>query len=481
MKLNLLSKILIWVLINLLVLGVVLYFIFNLQFRFGPGSPLMRAAEQRLEIISALISAETAEKTRAERDRVLRKYSEKYGIEFTLFSNRSEQLGGKPVELPEKIKKALRHKFRPPPGIPQRPNLPRPPPGEQIRIERTSGPTTYWAIVRIPVREKGESEPIRASVVAFSGSMTGNGLFFDPKPWIGTILIILGVSFLIWFPFVRNLNKSISKLTKATEQISGENFNVRIEEKRSDEIGRLGRSINHLAERLAGFVTGQKRFLGDISHELNSPLARMNWALSILETRIKDEDQKYIEDIREEIQLMSKLVGELLSYSKAGLKGTAVRLEDVDVREIIEETAGREKLRQNQIKTDVKENMKVRANRKLLARALSNVISNAIRHGGEADGIRVTAEREKELVKIKVSDRGEGVPEKELSRIFDPLYRVEKDRARQTGGTGLGLAIVKTCVEACGGKVSAGNLLPQGFEVTLILNAVDGPAEGPGV
>jgi two-component system sensor histidine kinase CpxA len=466
---KLLTKILIWVFINLLVLGVVLYFIFNLQFRFGPGSPLMRAAEQRLEIIAALISAETADKTRSERDIVLQKYSEKYGIEFTLFTNRSEQLGGKSLELPEKIKNALGRKFRPPPGMPDRPNLPRPPPGEQIRIERTSNPTLYWAIARVPVREKGENLPLRASVVAFSDSMTGNGLFFDPKPWIGTILIILGVSFLIWFPFVRSLNKSVSKLTSATEQIAEENFTVRIEEKRSDEIGQLGKSINHLAERLAGFVTGQKRFLGDISHELNSPLARMNWALSILETKIRDEDQKYIEDVREEIQLMSKLVGELLSYSKAGIKGTAVRLENIDVREIVKETVGREKLYQNKIKIEIKKDIKVQANRKLLARALSNVISNAIRYGEKEGEIKITARRKNEMVEIRIADSGEGVPEKELGRIFDPLYRVERDRARQTGGTGLGLAIVKTCIEACEGKASAKNLSPKGFEVTLTL------------
>ena len=74
---------------------------------------------------------------------------------------------------------------------------------------------------------------------------------------------------------------------------------------------------------------------------------------------------------------------------------------------------------------------------------------------------------------MKIADQGDGVPEEEISKLFDPLYRVEKDRARKTGGTGLGLAIVKTCVEACEGKVSARNLKPKGFEVSFELKAVN--------
>ena len=81
--------------------------------------------------------------------------------------------------------------------------------------------------------------------------------------------------------------------------------------------------------------------------------------------------------------------------------------------------------------------------------------------------------KKKNSVILKIIDSGEGVPESELSRIFEPLYRVEKDRARQTGGSGLGLAIVKTCIEACGGKVTAKNLEPKGFEIAFILKSVD--------
>lgn len=469
MRLNLLSKIFLWVFINLLVLGVVLYFIFNLQFDFAPSSPLLGAMNERIEIIAAMIASESVEKSRAERDEILEKYSNNYGIEFTLFTNEGEQLGGQNIQLPAKIREALSTQFKPPPGLPANLNIP--PPPRKVRIERTTSPTTYWAIARVPFIEKSESPPIPSSVIAFSDSLTGNGLFFNPKPWIVLVLIILSLSALIWFPFIWNLNKSISKLNSATEQIADENFTIRVDDKRKDEIGRLGRSVNHLAERLSEFVHGQKRFLGDISHELNSPLARMNWALQLLEDKTETTNQKYIENVREEVELMAKLVDELLLYSKAGIKNAEVNLETVFLRGLAEEVIEREKFVEADIKIEFNDDIKILANRNFLSKALSNVLRNAVRYAGEKGEITLQANKEKAIVILKIIDSGEGVPENELSKIFDPLYRVQKDRARITGSSGLGLAIVKTCIEACGGKVSAKNLSPNGFEISIVLNA----------
>ena len=231
----------------------------------------------------------------------------------------------------------------------------------------------------------------------------------------------------------------------------------------------MGKSVNHLAERLAAFVHGQKRFLGDISHELNSPLARMNWALTLLESKSESTNQKYIENVREEVELMAKLVDELLAYSKAGIKSTKVNLENVSVRRLVEEIIEREKFAKNDIKIEFGEDIKVQANRELLAKAFSNVLRNAVRYAGEKGKIILKAETEKETVTLKIIDNGDGVPESEISKIFDPLYRVQKDRARKSGGSGLGLAIVKTCIEACDGKVSAENLQPNGFEIAFVL------------
>jgi two-component system, OmpR family, sensor histidine kinase CpxA len=468
MRLNLLSKILLWVFVNLLVLGVVLSFIFNLQLNFAPTSPLLGAMSERIEIIAELIASESAQKTADERDEILQRYSQTYGVEFTIFTNQGEQLGGKPLELPEKIIDDLSVELTRPEGMPD--NVALTPPPQRVSLDRTTSPTVYWAIARVPIIEPGKQEPLKAAVVAYSDSFTGNGLFFNPKPWITTILIIFGLSALVWFPFIRSLTKSISKLNSAAEQIAGENFNVRIDDKRRDEIGGLGKSVNNLSEKLSAFVYGQKRFLGDISHELNSPLARMGWALSLLESKTEVANQKYIDSVREEIELMTNLVNELLAYSKAGMKSGKVETENINLRSISEQAIKREKFANADINIEITDDLSVNANRELLSKALSNVLRNAVLYAGETGEIKLHAAAKNETVILKITDSGSGVPEDQIGKIFDPLYRVQKDRARKTGGSGLGLAIVKACIEACDGTVKASNLKPKGFEISFILN-----------
>jgi two-component system sensor histidine kinase CpxA len=259
-------------------------------------------------------------------------------------------------------------------------------------------------------------------------------------------------------------------MTVATREIAEEKFDVRVSEKRTDELGGLGSTINHLAKRLSGFVTGQKRFLGDISHELNSPLARMQFALSILEDRVDEKNRAYVEDVKEEVELMSKLVAELLTYSKAGIKTQQVNLERVLVKPLVELVVQRETVAENaDIKLKIDENLEALAQPELLSRALANVVRNAVRYAGNAGEISVSAENGNDQVKITVADSGAGVPEADIEKLFDPFYRIETDRSRQTGGTGLGLAIVKTCVEACQGKVFAENRSPSGFAITILL------------
>lgn len=295
------------------------------------------------------------------------------------------------------------------------------------------------------------------------------GLFFDVTPWLLIIAVVFGVSILLWLPFVRGFTKTIKHMTTATEQIAEEQFDVRVSEARRDEIGRLGKAINHLATRLSGFVHGQKRFLGDISHELNSPLARMQFALSILEDRIEPAERCYVADVQEEVAVMTKLVSELLAYSKAGIKQAEVKLTPVGLQSLVQQVITREAANHPDIHNDIAVEISVLAQPELLARAIGNVIRNAVRYAGPTVPITIQAQPQGQQVKMCIADGGTGVPEEALSQLFDPFYRLEADRARNTGGSGLGLAIVKTCVEACQGTVSARNRLPNGLEIIITL------------
>jgi two-component system sensor histidine kinase CpxA len=482
-RFSLFTRIIIWFFLNLLVLGVILLVFFSYNFRFRPNSGLSSFFTGNIESITREISNEIEDKTRAERDEILRSYSEKNkGVEFFLFDSKGKQLGGRETQLPAPIFEEITREenFSPPPNSTDESPRKSPPPGPTrgsppppfSTYLRTNNPTLYWFGTRSMTFEKGGSEPIRTRLLAVSDSFYGYGLYFNPTPWLILTGIVVLVSLIIWFPFVRDITRSIGQITEATDQIADEKFEVRVSENRTDELGQLGTSINHLAKRLSGFVGGQKRFLGDISHELNSPLARMQFALSILEDRIDEKNLAYVEDVKEEVELMSKLVSELLTYSKAGMKAPHVRLEQVALRPLIERVVEREKTGASAaIKITVSDKLEVLAQPEMLSRAIGNIVRNAVRYAGNAGEINISASNGNGLVEIKIADRGAGVPTESLEKLFDPFYRVESHRSRETGGTGLGLAIVKTCVEACQGKVSANNLSPQGFEITILLKS----------
>jgi two-component system sensor histidine kinase CpxA len=467
LRFSLFTRILLWFFLNLIVIGAVLFLLFHMLSRVSPEASPFEPAGRRLGIVAQSITAEMTETaSREERDQLLQRYSDLYQVEFQLFDNAGEQLGGPNRPLPAEVLKELTmpapHK-----GPRQRP-IGGPPGGRgPIFGMKTDAPARYWMGIRIPVIEKGSSQPIRATLILSSESRFGRGLFFDPKPLLLIAAIVFGLSILLWTPFVRGLTRTIKQMTAAAEQIAEEKFDVRVDVHRSDELGRLGTAINHLSERLDGFVKGQKRFLGDISHELNSPLARMQFALGILEERSDPNLQKHIADVQEEIDLMSKLVSELLAYARAGLQTTEVRLEKTALRPLIEQVHKRE-AEGHDVHVDIDESLSAMAQPDLLARALANVVRNAVRYAAAGGPITIAARPQGDHILLTVSDRGPGVPDEALPKLFDPFYRLESDRARNTGGTGLGLAIARTCIEACRGTIEARNLHP-GLEIRILL------------
>lgn len=266
------------------------------------------------------------------------------------------------------------------------------------------------------------------------------------------------------------MTRSISQMTRAAEQIAEGRFDVQVDEGRWDEIGRLGMAVNRMATRLSGFVTGQKRFLGDIAHELCSPLARMEMALGIMKQRAEEEMVGRVEDVNEEVREMGDLVNELLSFSKAGLRAPDAPLASVKLHVVAASMIERER-GAARVVNEVPEEMEVMAVESLLARAVANLIRNAVRYAASGGAIEISAAQVGMEVLIFVRDRGPGVPEEALPQLFDAFYRPDAARSRETGGAGLGLAIVKTCVESMQGRVTARNREGGGLEVVITLAA----------
>jgi two-component system sensor histidine kinase CpxA len=223
-----------------------------------------------------------------------------------------------------------------------------------------------------------------------------------------------------------------------------------------------------MASRLDHLIKGQKRFLGDVAHELCSPLARLRTGLGILETRLPETEQARLSAIEEEARELAELIEEILAFSRASAGMKQVKGNVLALTDLVEETIAREAA-QAHVERVIDPVLLVLADAKLLKRALGNLLRNAIRYAGENATIRIAAIAQGNQVRLSVSDDGPGVPEDEIEHLFEPFYRPDIARTRESGGAGLGLTIVKSCIEACGGSVFARNIQPSGFCVEIML------------
>jgi two-component system sensor histidine kinase CpxA len=491
-RLPLFTKVLFLAFLNLGLLGLVFALFARVQFRLDAGSFLLAPAQNQIMAVAHALALELEETPPAAWDTVLARYAHTNGVGFYLFDEDGKPVAGPalllPSEVAEKIPRAQRPRGeRPPPrdrgpedakGPPPRDREKGPPP-EPARERRqpvpplfliaTNSPTRYWAGVRIPVRRDRLENPKPGTLILMSSSLLASQLFFDPKPWLAVGVAVILVSVACWLPFIRGMTRSIAQMTRAAGQIAEGRFEVHVADRRRDEIGELGKAINRIAARLSGFVNGQKRFLGGIAHELCNPIATIQFGLGSLERRVSDDQRDGFVDIQEEVQHMSALVGELLSFSRAGIEGMEVKLVSVNLAETVRRVLERETSMDRQVETSVDDKLSVLAEPEYLFRAISNLVRNAIRYAGHAGPIRISAKTEEGRVYLTVTDQGPGVPEAALEEIFAPFYRLDPARNHETGGVGLGLAIVKACIEACRGAVRCRNLQPSGLEVEIQL------------
>ncbi len=366
--------------------------------------------------------------------------------------------------------------FAPPPGPPGAPNpggRPQPRPQSALAFQpvtalflfREKGGAHYWAAVQLPLPGM---TPDHVTWVIRADDISGNGLFFDVRPFVLTVIGILVFSILFWLPFVLGITRYIKKLKTATDRIAEGHFDTEINNRRADELGSLGNAINSMSQRIDHLLKGQKRFLGDVAHELCSPLARMRTGLGILESRLPETEWNRLRDIEAEASELAHLIDEILTFSRSATGMQHAKLVAIPLRATIEEVALRE-TPQLSCSMDVDPQWNVIAEPKLLQRAIANVFRNSLRHAGESSQMSVKAECHDDKIHLMMIDNGPGVPAADLIHLFEPFYRPDLARTRDSGGTGLGLTIIKSCIVACGGSVSVSNALPHGFCVTFVL------------
>src|ERR1700733_14834861 len=324
------------------------------------------------------------------------------------------------------------------------------------------------------------------------GLPPGLRVFFGPRglPFPAFFILVMssGIAcyFLSWY-----LTKPIVRLRSATLRLAAGDLTARTgapASKKRDEVTSLMRDFDAMAERLETLVKAQSRLLNDISHELRSPLARLNVALGLARQRAGVESTDMLDRIELEASRLNELIGRLLTLARLEDGEQRVPQTPVPLGELVAGVAQDAEFeaqeRHCHVRTVIPEGeWEVRGNDSLLHSAVENVVRNAIRYTQEGSSVEIELTGEKRPggaeVVLRVSDSGPGVPEDALGKLFEPFYRLDDARGRLTGGVGLGLAITERAVRFHGGKVSAFNRDGGGLMVEIRLPMIAGTALAP--
>lgn len=474
----LLIKVCGWLVLHLIILALAFTAFVRWQLHLGLDSLLSGAAGDRLSSFGDEAVTRMKVVAPSAWQELLDQLAAEHRVEARILPQQAR--GSAEETIPANVWERSRALLPPPRGGPPHEGPPRPAPpweDDQGNAEEDSLPVqksrplflmrgdddAYWAgiFLELPHRARAPRRPLL--LLVSSPSLDGAGMFFDFKPWLWGGLAVLGLSVVVWVPFVWSISRYLKTLRAAAHDIAAGKFQLSLPQRR-DELGQLGKSLEAMASRLDLLIGGQKRFLRDAAHELCAPLARMRTALSIVEQSADPADPELLRSLDADAAELAMLVEEILSFSRVG--STRPVWQEINLTEFLRDLMARHgSLLEGNL--NVPPSLTLMTDPKLLTRALSNLIRNAQLHAGAEMPIELDAQLKGHEIELRIMDRGPGVPESELKRIFEPFHRLDPARGRETGGTGLGLAIVRTCVESCGGEVSASNRAGGGLCVTL--------------
>jgi signal transduction histidine kinase len=308
-----------------------------------------------------------------------------------------------------------------------------------------------------------------------------------PRPWQPPLLPLIAggaVSLVFAALLAAYFARPIRRLKDAFDDVAAGRLTTRIGhgmDNRRDELADLGQDFDRMADRLQALLDSQRRLLHDVSHELRSPLARLQAAVELMRQQ-PDRAGELVERVERDCGRIDTLVGELLTLARLdAAESRPLASEMIDLADILAALADDAEFEASgdagpaRIATDFASPLPVRGDRELLHRAFDNVVRNAVRHArSPASGAIQIAARRQEIdgkgwIVVDIADDGPGLKEEELPRIFDPFFRGSS--AARGSGHGLGLAITQRVVIAHGGRIAARNRPQGGLAVCIDLPA----------
>lgn len=337
-------------------------------------------------------------------------------------------------------------------------------------LETSGAKTSSGAIVSTVVRA-----PSGATFTAFGTPLTGfTGSETGPPFPIRNFLLTVVVSGIVCFLMARSIARVLQDVRDASHRLAAGDLNARAAPavaSRRDEIGDLVRDFNAMAGRIEALVGSHRQLLSDMSHELRSPLARLNVALALARRRAGDAVQGDLARIELEAERMNELIGRILSLARAEHSAQPEASEAFELSDVVQQVSDDAQFEATQ--QDKAVTLRVVADAtlvgqpQLLASAIDNVVRNGVRYTPAHSSVDVVVDATTTDALVRVRDHGPGVPPAELERMFVAFHRVEADRSPQSGGVGLGLAIAQRAVGVHGGTITAENHAEGGLEVTI--------------
>jgi signal transduction histidine kinase len=432
---------------------------------------------------AATLSTDVAENWR-DRD-ALKELAENFSLENRFWVYINDDFGN------SRVAAGLPHAFRkedPLPGMMERPLRRRPPgpsgPISNLRDEPPFAPpdAPQFDLQSMPPESSPENRPIPPLGpmgvivdIVEDGVLLGELIvgpiipedhiergFAKILPLMGLFSIVLA-TLLLW-PISQRLTRRLGELESVSARLSQGDLSVRAESGGQDEVGKLASRFNIMAETLEEQMNGRKRFFQAFSHEIRSPLGRIKLAFDLLgEMPLPDEERKCLDIAMRDTDEIDGLIDSLLEVAKESQGQQKLKVGPVDVIELSQALAEPLGAR---LRTSVKSEI-INADPVILGRAIRNILENAVCYAGKEEPVDLSIIRNKEQVTLKFHDHGPGIPEDQLLRIFEPFYRPDESRNRDTGGIGLGLALVKQALQQHNGTVSASNSEDGGAVFTL--------------
>ena len=305
--------------------------------------------------------------------------------------------------------------------------------------------------------------------------------FVRPRP-PGNLFLALGILLaalvLLVITIARHLGRPLQKLASAAHRFGEGDLAARARIDRSDELGDIGRAFDEMADRVAALIAAQRELMVGISHELHTPLARIQVAVDLMLDGVDDHATDLLPKIAADLAELPRLIDDIMAISRFELAGgknggivAPMKSEVTALVPVIEEASRRFRRHypERVVELSLAELPQVTIDPVLIRRVLENLLDNAQKYSERDTSVTVSAKAGPDSVTISVRDRGIGIDSDDLRYVFTPFFRADRSRSRSTGGFGLGLSFAKRVLEAHGGSIEVASKLDDGTTVTLVL------------